>query len=136
MQVDDVHEMELADTRAWRGVGAAIQVPFSKVATPPEGPTSVHVPPVPHVTATPTIADGDLGAALQPWPSQLPSSNKLEVPPTMSPTATQLLARAHDTPYKWLLSEDAAPTSRSRDQAPWWSTSTMAWAWSFVLAAS
>jgi hypothetical protein len=128
MQVDAVHEMELADTRGRLGVGAAVQVPFSRVATPPEGPTSVHVPTGTHVTATPTIADGALGTALQARPSQLPSSNKLEAPPTISPTATQLRAKAHDTPYKWLLSEDAVPTSRSRDHAPWWSTSTIAWA--------
>jgi hypothetical protein len=128
MQIDDVHEMELADTPLRWGVAAVVQVPLSKVATSPEGPISVQVPPELHVTPTPTIADGDLGPALQARPSQLPSSNRLEAPPTMSPTATHLVARPHDTPYKWLLSEDAVPTARSRDQAPWWSTSTIAWA--------
>jgi hypothetical protein len=100
MQIDEVHEMELADTPVWGGVGAAVQEPLSKLATSPEGPTSVHVPPGLHVTATPTIADGGVGATLQARPSQLPSSSNLEVPATRSPTPTHLLAGLHDTPYK------------------------------------
>jgi hypothetical protein len=126
MQIDAVHEIELVDTRLRGGVGAAVQVPLSKVATSPEGPTSVHVPAELHVTATPTMADGGVGTTLQACPSQLPSSSWSEVPATRLPTATHLRARLHDTPYKWLPSEAAVPTARSSDHVPWWSTSTMA----------
>jgi hypothetical protein len=128
MQIDAVHEIERADTPLREGVGAAVQVPPSKVAASPEGPTSVQVPPRLHVTATPTTADLPVGATLHSLPSQLPSTNWSDVPATSAPTATHLRAKLQDTPYKWLLSEVAVPTARSSDHMPWWSTSTMAWA--------
>ena len=65
MQIDEVHEIERADTPVWGGVGAAVQEPPSKVETSPEGPTSVQVLAELHVTATPTIADGGVGTTLQ-----------------------------------------------------------------------
>jgi hypothetical protein len=120
--------MDLADTPVPGLAGAGVQEPLCKVATSPVGPTSVQVPAELQVTETPTIEDRRVGATLQERPSHLPSSNDLEVPATTAPTATHLLAKLHETPYKWLLSADALPTARSSDQSPWWSTSTMAWA--------
>jgi hypothetical protein len=45
MQIDELHEMKLANTPGGRGVAAAVRVPFCKAATSPGGPSSVQVPP-------------------------------------------------------------------------------------------
>ena len=89
MQIDAVHEIELADTRFRGGVGAGIHVPLSKVATSPEGADlgACARRPACH-------CDADDGRWWRSGPrprfaaSQSPSSSWSEVPATRSPTAT------------------------------------------------